>query len=65
MKKSMNNIFGLFCNDFMTINFMPSLATVHSGLRRLHFLDMSSLLKVLQLTQARFKKYLIGSPQDR
>jgi hypothetical protein len=30
MKKSMSNIFGLFCNDFMTINFMSSLASVHS-----------------------------------
>jgi hypothetical protein len=34
-------------------------------LRRFYFLDMSSPLKVLQLTQARFKKYLIKSLQDR
>jgi hypothetical protein len=65
MKKSMNNIFRLFCNDFMTIKFMPSSVSVHSNLRRFHFLDMSSPLKVLQLTQARFKKYLIRSPQDQ
>jgi hypothetical protein len=31
MKKSMSNIFGLFCNDFMTINSMPSSASVHSA----------------------------------
>jgi hypothetical protein len=31
MKKSMSNIFGLFYNDFVTINFMPSSASVHSG----------------------------------
>jgi hypothetical protein len=62
---SMSNIFRLFYNDFVTINFMPSSRSVHSGLRRFHFLDMSSLLKVLQLTQVRLKKYLIGSLQDR
>jgi hypothetical protein len=31
MKKSMSNIFGLFCNDFMTINYMLNLASVHSS----------------------------------
>jgi hypothetical protein len=61
----MSNIFGLFCNDFVTINFMPSSVSVHYSLRRFHFLDMSSPLKVLQLTQVRFKKYLIESLQDR
>jgi hypothetical protein len=31
MKKSMSNTFGLFCNSFMMINFMPSSVSVHSG----------------------------------
>jgi hypothetical protein len=65
MKRSMCNIFKLFCNDFVTTNFMPSSPSVHFGLRRFYFLDMSSPLKVLQLTLARFKKYLIRSLQDR
>jgi hypothetical protein len=43
----------VICNDFGTINSMPNLASV------------LSLLRGLQLTQARFKKYFIGSLQDR
>jgi hypothetical protein len=43
----------VICNDFGTINSMPNLASV------------LSLLRGLQLTQARFKKYLIGSLQDQ
>jgi hypothetical protein len=31
MEKSMSNTFGLFFNDFMIINFMPSSASVYSG----------------------------------
>jgi hypothetical protein len=50
MEKSMSNAFRLFYNDFVTINFMSSSVSVHSGWRMSHFLDMSSLLKVLQLT---------------
>jgi hypothetical protein len=34
-------------------------------LKEVHFLDMSSSPKLLQLTQARSKKYLIGSLQGR
>jgi hypothetical protein len=34
-------------------------------LRKFHFLDMSSPLRVLQLIQAKFKRYLNGSPSNR
>jgi hypothetical protein len=30
-EEEMSNIFGLFCNDFMTTNSMPSSASVHFG----------------------------------
>jgi hypothetical protein len=41
MKKNMSNIFGLFYNSFVTINYMPRLASVHSSWRKFLFLDMS------------------------
>jgi hypothetical protein len=43
---------------------MPNLASVLSDLGKFLFLDITSLLRGLQLTQARFKKYLIGSLQN-
>jgi hypothetical protein len=61
----MRSIFESFCNDFKTITSMPSSASVLSGLRKFRFLDISSAQRALQLTQAKFKKYLIGSLQDR
>jgi hypothetical protein len=64
MKKSMSNTFGLFYNDFATINSMPSSASVHSGRRKFRFLGMLFQLRVLQLTRARFKKYSNESLQN-
>jgi hypothetical protein len=59
MKKSMSNIFVLSYNNFATINSMPSSANVHSGRRKYLFLAISSQLRVLQSTQAKFKRYWI------
>jgi hypothetical protein len=61
----MRGISALFYNDFTTINFMPNSTSVLSGRRKFLFLDISSLLRGLQLTPARLKKYMIGSLQDR
>jgi hypothetical protein len=60
-KKSMRDISELFYNDFGTINSMLNSASVLSSWRMFPFLDITSPLRVLQLTRVRFKRYLIES----
>jgi hypothetical protein len=51
----MRDISVLFCNDFGIINSMPNLVSAFQ-IKEVPFLDISSPLRELQLTQARFKK---------
>jgi hypothetical protein len=64
MRRNMSNIFGLFYNDFVSINYMP-ISKCALWLKEVLFLGHVSLAEGIVFDPSKVKRYSNGSLRDQ